>query len=872
MEEAIPLVVISRALHRKIIGLARRAAHSSKLQRGYAIGGFLVLIATTVLWATLGARLQGHNADQLSDPYLFTNGQTFHGAAFPGTHTFLLKWPIFWLVATIGISAHSLVVATVVIVLATVLALVALLYRVNRRPLVFGTMCLSLSLALLLVPAQPYSGGILPVNMAMLTTRNIEYVIYIAALILLVRARRMRTLAYGGGVALLTLLIASDKLFLSLSGLGALLALIVYALASNWSLAAFAARWVAATVFAAAGSVIILACISSLHLTHFVNDTAANPYGFALGARGLGLGALYALMGLFTNFGANPAYDNRLVAQLPQDMLHGFWSWRGPAYLVAFIGFVYLVRIAWPLFRVSLKAAPRRAQPLTAPLLALTLVWSSIAAVGVFVVTNHYYPVDARYLAVVLFALVLAASVTLRERRLQWSESAIYGIGVLVAALCIGIFVSYHTYTQQNKAFTGVEARNNLVLEAVHRHKVDTLVGDYWRVLPIKEAAHESINVTPLSGCTQPTGALTSKAWQPDLAKHSFAYLLTLDSDLTNFPHCTLAQVTVQYGRPLSTQVIAGSLANPKEVLLFYDLGAHHPTADLRNVPLSLEPIALASLPNTGCDEPTIVNVVAHQDDDLLFLSPDLAHDLQSGRCVRTIYLTAGDGGSGKLYWISRQLGAEAAYSNLLGLKKNVWEQQIVRVSLGEYITVARPQGNTKVSLIFMNLPDGNLRGDGFPASGNESLAKLRAGEIGSMQTVDKQSSYTAIQLVSVLSQLMSTFQAAAIHTQGDVPSTQYPDHSDHMATGQFAQEAAMQYDTQRFGNGIKIPIIRYIGYPIHGYAANISGDDLVEKEAAFLAYAQYDGGVCRTVIQCSSMPTYGNYLTRQYTEDPAHP
>ncbi len=37
--------------------------------------------------------------------------------------------------------------------------------------------------------------------------------------------------------------------------------------------------------------------------------------------------------------------------------------------------------------------------------------------------------------------------------------------------------------------------------------------------------------------------------------------------------------------------------------------------------------------------------VVAHQDDSLLFLSPDLLHDIQAGDCVTTVYVTAGDGG-----------------------------------------------------------------------------------------------------------------------------------------------------------------------------------------------------------------------------------
>ena len=44
------------------------------------------------------------------------------------------------------------------------------------------------------------------------------------------------------------------------------------------------------------------------------------------------------------------------------------------------------------------------------------------------------------------------------------------------------------------------------------------------------------------------------------------------------------------------------------------------------------------ALAAAGCPQGTTLNIVAHQDDDLLFLSPDLLHNIQAGRCVRTVY------------------------------------------------------------------------------------------------------------------------------------------------------------------------------------------------------------------------------------------
>jgi GlcNAc-PI de-N-acetylase len=70
-----------------------------------------------------------------------------------------------------------------------------------------------------------------------------------------------------------------------------------------------------------------------------------------------------------------------------------------------------------------------------------------------------------------------------------------------------------------------------------------------------------------------------------------------------------------------------------------------------------------------------IMNIVAHEDDDLLFLSPDLLHDLQAGHTVRTVFITAGDaadqvaGGADqqRRYWMAREAGNRAAYAQMSG-------------------------------------------------------------------------------------------------------------------------------------------------------------------------------------------------------------
>jgi hypothetical protein len=148
-----------------------------------------------------------------------------------------------------------------------------------------------------------------------------------------------------------------------------------------------------------------------------------------------------------------------------------------------------------------------------------------------------------------------------------------------------------------------------------------------------------------------------------------------------------------------------------------------------------------------------------------------------------------------------------------------------------------------------------------------QSLAKLYSGEISQINSVDGQSYYTSAQLTAALSALMNTYTATEINTQSDFISTQYPDHSDHMTVSLFVKQAYKQYETQHYANQVIIPIKFYAGYPIHGMLNNVTGADLQEKEATFLAYSKYDAGGCQTLQQCFNKSTYGAYLTRQYQE-----
>lgn len=831
----------------------------------YAIFAVLVLVSSTIVWSVLSARVHLDNADQLINPYLFENYSTMRGALLPGAHSFLLKWPIFGFMHVLGFSNTSYVAVTVGLVLITVAGLAAIMYMIERRPLVFGTLCLALSSVLIAVPAEPYAGGLLPVNMAMITTRNIEYVVFIACLGLLAKTRRLAQWRYGLAIVGLTILITSDKLFLSLSLGGAVIGGLAAIAIRNQQLWRVFSRQLIATIIAGVATIAVLASVTSSHLTGIVNQAGTGPYGVISSLHELLLAPIYAALGVMINFGANPAAGTTILREIPRQSALTLAS---PAVVSILINCVVLVTglIASGLLvreAFNKKKTPDNICP--ASLLSLMLIFSMLAAMVAFIVAQHDYAVDARYLSISVFAVFVALATTGRKRVWPPLGLVIFGL-ILFGGVVSGVQVASRSAQLQTAVAAPFAQRNALVTQVLAQHPVDTLVGDYWRVVPTKFGAGQTaqLNILPLAGCSQIRDTLTSTTWQHDLHEHSFAYLLSFDDNLTDYPQCSFTEVVAAYGNPSASALIAGTLDKPKEVLLFYDNGMKQSTglAPVGDGIESVLPIPVNQISGATCKEPTTVNIVAHQDDDLLFMNPDIMRDIQAGKCVRTIYLTAGDSGSGRYYTLNREQGSEAAYSTMLG-RPEVWVQHIVKLSSKQFVTIASPKDNPKLSLIFMHLPDGNLVGQGFAATDHESLDHLNSSNLRQIHSVDNQSVYTSAQLIQALTTLLRTYQPSEVRSQSAYTDSVYPDHSDHRAAGSYAQAATAAYQQQLSGE--QIPELFYIGYPVHGFAENVMGQDLTDAIEAFLAYAKYDGSVCQTEKQCALTPTYNAYLRTQY-------
>ncbi|MGA4848535.1 hypothetical protein ACOBQB_20580 [Streptomyces sp. G5(2025)] len=287
-------------------------------------------------------------------------------------------------------------------------------------------------------------------------------------------------------------------------------------------------------------------------------------------------------------------------------------------------------------------------------------------------------------------------------------------------------------------------------------------------------------------------------------------------------------------------------------------------------------------LPSAGgarCRDTTLVGV-AHQDDDLLFVNPEIAEDFDRGSCLRVVYVTAGDahlawaGG----YAVRRERGVQQAYSALAGRptragEPSPWQASPVRVHGRTVHGVRLDNGPLRpdIRLLFLRLPDGGWRDE---ASRRHSLLALFQSRIRSLRAVDGSARYTEAALVATLTALVERFRPHTVRTL-DYANTalkssgeEWADHNDHAVTARYLRLAALR---ARPEGG---PPPRLTGHEGYGNAVrppNLDAARAARKAALFGHYYVHDE---RRAISCPGQhcaPTrkvaaqYARWLERSY-------
>lgn len=265
---------------------------------------------------------------------------------------------------------------------------------------------------------------------------------------------------------------------------------------------------------------------------------------------------------------------------------------------------------------------------------------------------------------------------------------------------------------------------------------------------------------------------------------------------------------------------------------------------------------------------------VAHQDDDLLFMNPDIDQVIDAGGCVQTVYLTAAERGEGVRYMLGRARGVRAAYALMAESSDNWTETETVYG--GKHQTRFSLNANPRVDLIHMQLEDpwlGKGWGSLTPLSRTESIAGTSAKALGSYGE-----SYTRADLVATLAAIIADYQPTVIRHMDDSIAIPYTslcwrcighDHPDHIASARLVRDAI------RVAPG-DYAEAAYVDYPTQERGVNLTASEIAAKTQAFKRYAQDDYQYCPDPKQCNEPAgtaaawvgrTY--YVVRQ-TESPA--
>ncbi|MCD0504659.1 PIG-L family deacetylase [Bordetella petrii] len=258
---------------------------------------------------------------------------------------------------------------------------------------------------------------------------------------------------------------------------------------------------------------------------------------------------------------------------------------------------------------------------------------------------------------------------------------------------------------------------------------------------------------------------------------------------------------------------------------------------------------APASLPLANCRGIKDLAFVAHLDDDLLFMNPDIASNIEAGGCVQVVYLTASDAGEGEPYMLGRERGVRAAYA-YMARQPDLWKEDTVQVN-GYHIARFTLQGNPHIQLWHMRVQDpwlGKGWGSLTPLSQAESVAGMTADTLGPYQDT-----YTRADLVHTLAAIISAYGPTTVRHLDDTISVPYTKlcwrcaghgHPDHIASARLVREAIALAPGNYAETG-------YVDYPSQEREANLADAEIASKSEIFRQYAWNDYHYCKGPTGC---------------------
>jgi LmbE family N-acetylglucosaminyl deacetylase len=225
------------------------------------------------------------------------------------------------------------------------------------------------------------------------------------------------------------------------------------------------------------------------------------------------------------------------------------------------------------------------------------------------------------------------------------------------------------------------------------------------------------------------------------------------------------------------------------------------------------------------------ISFVAHPDDDLIFMNPDIASDIQGGVPSWTCYLTAGNvqpGSAGYPYADERIKGLRAAYARAAKVA-NDWDWIPLQLA-GRQVVTNQLKAAPHVNLVFTYIHAANGSDDG-------DLSRMWANPSFSAQPLNG-AAFTKASLLATLRALIDHVNPLFLRLM-DPQGQELGDHIDHRFAGRFTATANLDA-----GGRCVRRMDGYLGYLAQHAPENCSGYWQSESLAIWNAYKPFDSQV----------------------------
>ncbi|MFD3725286.1 PIG-L family deacetylase [Streptomyces sp. NPDC058671] len=285
----------------------------------------------------------------------------------------------------------------------------------------------------------------------------------------------------------------------------------------------------------------------------------------------------------------------------------------------------------------------------------------------------------------------------------------------------------------------------------------------------------------------------------------------------------------------------------------------------------------------------SVVQIVAHPDDDLFFMNPDISQSIRSGHPLTSVYLTAGesDGVNARPrdaaaaepdkaeYAEARQNGIRAAYAEMAtGSRTSPWERVAIPTAGGATAELDILRAQPQVTLVWLQLREaGSINADR-----PHSLNGLWNGRVTALESqrssgtpVGADFTYTKDQVVATITGLLDRFRPTFVRMQDPSPgkdpkSGKLRDHQDHLYGARFTQAALARYAD--VPGHPRVGVQNYLGYPTSVLPHTLDPETAGAKLKTMETYAWLDGvNDCGTPAGCGDLKVAARPAGRGWTQ-----